>query len=354
VVEGGKLRYSPGLDGLRALACGAVFLFHAHVLHLVGGFLGVSVFFTLSGFLITSLLLDELRSGQGFSPRSFWRRRIFRIVPLYAMVTLTGTIWALGAGGPLGRDTLIGAAGSACFLINWILAWHGAAGGILNGNWSVAVEEQFYVTWPLALAGLRSRLRSERAIAFILATVAILIAGHRWMIASQGFTRSWYATDTQADALLIGCVVALGWRARSRLLHVGAALAIIVALFTARTDIQTARIIMPLTAVSTAILVPFIQEHPGPLAWGPLVAIGRRSFGIYLWGCPIVYLLRFQGGLHGLELVSLASVFTALVAEPTYRLVELPMRRLGRQSSRPESRHPLLPPGAVAPVEDAA
>src|SRR5437588_9660201 len=193
-----RLTYAPALDGLRAIACLSVMLYHAR--YLSGGFLGVDVFFTLSGFLITSLLLDELRSEQGAVDfRAFWRRRIFRIVPLLATVSFTLFLWGWVHGGAQGQATIVGAFSSLLFFVNWVVSHRTEGGGALTANWSVALEEQFYLVWPVVLSGLYRWRRSERAVAATVAAVAAALAVHRFvMVPGTSYTRVWFGIDTQA------------------------------------------------------------------------------------------------------------------------------------------------------------
>ena len=329
-----RLTYAPALDGLRAIACLSVMLYHAKLL--VGGFLGVDVFFTLSGFLITSLLLEELRSGGSVDLRAFWRRRVFRIIPLLATVTVTVFAWACVNGSGQAQKTIVGAAASLLFVVNWVAANHVGAAGALVANWSVALEEQFYLLWPLLLGLLYRWRRSERAVAWIVAGAAVALAVHRFTaVAGWGVARVWFGPDTQADALLAGCAVALGLRCRSRLVG-KVALVGLVGLLGLATDGSpfTMQWLVPATILCTALLVPVLAEEGRWLTWGPLRAVGRRSYGLYLWGTPISFLAYEVYGLRGLPLLLAIFPSTFAITEVTYRLIELPLRRLGRRPPR--------------------
>lgn len=328
-----RLSYAPGLDGFRAVACLAVMLFHAKLFHVTGGFLGVTMFFTLSGFLITSLLLDEVRATGGIDLREFWRR-IFRIVPLLATVSLTFALWGFLAGTSLGRATMFGALANALLITNVVVSRRSMAAGVISGGWSVALEEQFYALWPPIFSWLYRQVRSERAIAFGLAILAVAVAVHRWALAPIApWERIWFAPDTKVDGLLAGCAVALGLRCRSRLVSIYAGIVLIGLLFLVGQEqsVLVGQVAMPAAVLATALLLPFLQEHPGPLAWRPLVAVGRRSYGLYLWGGPLVYLARHSLALTGLPLVIVGIGGTFAVTEFTHRWLELPMRRRGRR-----------------------
>jgi peptidoglycan/LPS O-acetylase OafA/YrhL len=327
-----RLTYAPALDGLRAVACLGVMLYHAKYLH--GGFLGVDIFFTLSGFLITSLLLDQLRADGTVDLRAFWRRRVYRIIPLLAVVTLTWFVWGSVRHDVPGYATVAGAVASLLFATNWLVAhFGGRAAGALAANWSVAMEEQFYLCWPPVLSALYRWRRSERAIAGVVVAVAAGLALHRYAVApALPWSRGWFGIDTQADALLVGCAAALGLRCRSRWAGIAAA-AVLAGLLVHAGDSGpvTLGLLLPATTLATAVLVPVLVEHGGPLAWPPLRAMGRRSYGLYLWSCPINYVALEVYGLRGPLLLAVVFGTTFAVSEVTYRLVEVPLRRLGRR-----------------------
>ena len=206
--------------------------------------------------------------------------------------------------------------------------------------WSLSVEEQFYLLWPPVLCLLYRGRRSERVVAIVVAGAALAVAAHRWAIVpSIDWSRGWFGPDTQADALLAGCAVALGLRCRSRLAG-QVALVGLVGLLGLAVDGSpfTMRWLVPATIACTAVLVPVLADHGGWLAWRPLRAIGRRSYGLYLWGTPISFLAYEVYGLRGLALLLVVFPATFAVSEATYRLVEVPLRRLGRRPAPPALR----------------
>lgn len=343
VLGQGRLTYSPSLDGLRAVACIAVATRHAG-LPVPGGYLGVTIFFVLSGYLITTLLLEEV---QGVDLRGFWRRRVWRIAPLLVTVSTIGLAVALVVGH---HDTVIGGLGSFTLGLNWLVVQDPEAAGLLNGNWSVMVEEQFYLAWPLvivATAGVRRPVLLASVIAG-----AVTVAAWRYHLASEGWERTWFGTDTQLDGLLVGAAVALGAVAHSRALAVAAAWVIGWALVTAEPGVDSARFVIPAVIVATAVLLPFLRDHPRLLG-GPLPAIGRRSYGLYLWGGPIMYLAAHTLELEPVVAFVVGGAATAVVAEVTYRWVEVPLRRRGRSAAEHRGRQPGVagaPVGVVGPV----
>ena len=328
-----RLPYAPALDGLRAVACLSVMLYHAGVLP--GGFLGVDVFFTLSGFLITSLLLAELRADGAVDLRAFWRRRLFRILPLLATVSLTLAVWGVSHGGAVGRATVSGALASLLFGVNWLVTRGAEAAGALTANWSVAVEEQFYLVWPLALTVLVRLRRAEKTLALVVAAVAVALAVHRVAVVPHWeASRIWFGSDTQADGLLAGCAVALGLQCRSRLTAGVAAAGLVALLLFSGENSFTYQWGLPLTTLCTALILPVLADHGGWLAGRLLRAVGRRSYGLYLWGSAINFLALDVYGLHGARLMVVAFPATFLITEVTYRLVEVPLRRLGHRPAR--------------------
>ena len=339
-----RLAYSPGLDGLRAVACLAVMLYHAGLFHVKAGYLGVPVFFTLSGFLITSLLREELRGTGQIDLRAFWRRRVFRIIPLLAAVTAALALWGALDGSTVGRLTILGASATYLFVTNLVMNAHPGRAGALGANWSVAMEEQFYLFWPPLLAWLYRRVRSERLIAGGMVVLAVAIAAHRWMVAAQpGRSHDFYGPDLQADAILVGCAVALGLRCRSRRIGSTAILVIVGMFFVGGTSgLVAGRVALPIITIATALALPSLQEGPGWLGSRPLVWVGKRSYGLYLWGSALMHVARGRYGVeHPVLIVAVVAAVFA-VNEITYRAIEVPMRRRGSHPS-------IVPAGRVAP-----
>ncbi len=216
---GARLSYLPGLDGLRALAVGAVLLYHAGMPWMPGGFLGVELFFVLSGYLITSLLLGEWVAEGRIDLGAFWLRRARRLLPalfLLLAVTLVFAIFFMPdevAG--LRGDTLA----ASTYVTNWYLAFNQQSyfelvgrPSLLQHLWSLAVEEQFYLLWPLLFIGGMRLLRTRQSMR--IATLAGAVASTLLMLAlynpDADPSRIYYGTDTRAAGLLIGCTLAFG------------------------------------------------------------------------------------------------------------------------------------------------
>jgi len=353
-----KLHYMPGLDGLRALAVIAVLLYHADMKWIPGGFLGVDVFFVLSGYLITSLLLAEWRRRGSIDLKAFWTRRARRLVPTLALIlaaTLAFAVLVL-------PDEVAGLRGdaiaSAGYATNWYLilsqrSYFAAVGrpSLFRHLWSLAIEGQFYVLWPVVFVFAVARWSTRR---LLLATLAAALVSIGLMAALfdpvADPSRIYFGTDTRAAGLLIGAALALvrvpaelqrrAGRVPIDLLGLFA-LGLLVVL-NLRLDEFTPLLYQggfALVAIATATLIavavhPRARLVPAALSWMPLQWIGTRSYSIYLWHWPVFMLTRPQLDvmIGGASLLALRLVLTGVLAELSYRFVETPIRRgaLGR------------------------
>jgi peptidoglycan/LPS O-acetylase OafA/YrhL len=378
------LPYMPGLDGLRALAVIAVLLYHAGISWLPGGFLGVEVFFVLSGYLITALLLAEWRTKGSVDVKAFWMRRARRLLPAlyllivatlaYAVVFLPGEVAGL-------RNDALAAFG---YVTNWYLvlgheSYFEAVGrpSLLKHLWSLAVEEQFYLVWPLVFwLGVSfgaTRWRTRRVLMVALGGAAISVALMAALfVPGADPSRLYYGTDTRAAGLLIGAALAIVWtpelrqtRSRGRscptvrgfkrdraqgrfqrrwrwtvptlLDALGlAALGTLIFLCLRLGEFDAPLYRGGLAAVSLAtaaliMAISYPQTRLGSALLGhrPLRWIGERSYGIYLWHWPVYMVTRPQLDVpfDGIPLLALRLVATVLLADLSYRYVEMPIRR---------------------------
>ena len=347
----------PGLDGLRALAVVAVVVFHLNPAWLPGGFLGVDIFFVVSGFLITTLLVREhARTGRLDLP-AFWARRARRLLPALLVVIPFSVLLAWVSE----RDLLVGIGpqvlGALTFSFNWVQIAAGSnyfaatSPQLLTNLWSLAVEEQFYLAWPLITLGLLTAIRSARS---RIGIVLILAAGSGFLMAARfdpevGATRVYYGTDTHVFGLMIGAALALWWTtpeirgpafwiARRRP-ATALALGVLAGLMWWLDESRplTFRGGLVLASVASAVLIASAITG-GTLARAldlpALRWIGERSYGIYLWHWPVILVVNADygpvPGSAGFGWTRLWCVVVILaLADLCYRLVELPVRRRG-------------------------
>jgi peptidoglycan/LPS O-acetylase OafA/YrhL/lysophospholipase L1-like esterase len=357
--------YQPALDGLRALAVLGVLLYHAGVSWAPGGFLGVDAFFVLSGFLITSLLVDEWRTRGRIDFGAFWLRRARRLLPALVLVVIAVGAYAVFVARPDELERIRGDTfGSLLYVANWRQLFESsyfaklATPSPLRHTWSLGIEEQWYLVWPLALV-LMIRLTRDRRWAVIGLTAALAIGSAALMAAffqSADPSRVYYGTDTRAQALLLGAVLAfLVTRPRRRRPRQATATASLVGLECAgilalaylgwlwthvadtSTWLYAGGFLVEGLAVAALIAAATRPYSPilGPLlSLAPLRAIGRISYGVYLWHWPVyVYLTPARTGLDDAQLLVLRLAVTFALAVASYRLVEQPIRH--RTLSRP-------------------
>jgi len=345
----------PALDGLRALAVLAVIAFHADLTWARGGFLGVDAFFVLSGFVITRTMLDEHRRRGAVDLARFWSRRLARLLPalILVVVGLAGYLLLVRRTPP--ESFRADSVAALLYVSNWrfLAAGDGyfastADPSLLQHTWSLAIEEQFYVVWPLVVVGALRRARPRRAL-LVLATAAARPICRMADAAGAGESRLYFGSDTRAQSLLIGSALAvvllpdrplvMARRARGALHALAVAGLAGTALLWWRADGDAPWLYrggITAAALATALVIPSVAVLPGgmvarALGLGPLRGLGRISYGVYLWHWPVQLLLtRSATGLAGLALLGLRLVTTLALAAASYRLVELPIRQRRR------------------------
>ncbi len=336
-----------------------VVAFHLGSSLVPGGSLGVDIFFVLSGFLITSILLRQLATAGRISLTAFWTARLRRLWPVAVTVTAVTAVAARAVMIPEQWDeTRTDALASLAQVANWRLIADGGSyfesslgPSPFEHAWSLAVEEQFYFLWPIAIVlALRFGFVRSAWFAAALACAALVSAALMAELYSPAAPdRAYQGTDTRAQQLLVGCVLALVSAhaalspalmrvARSRLV-VWCALGLmaVVVAFVSGDDARLFRGgFLVFSMLAGVVVVAAARPAGGPvgwLGWGPLVAIGRRSYGIYLWHWPVIVVLGSylsdQGWQESSVVISQVAAI-AVLSELSYRLIERPARRLSR------------------------
>jgi peptidoglycan/LPS O-acetylase OafA/YrhL len=352
-------RYIHSVDGLRAVAVIAVLLYHLGIDWIPGGFLGVDLFFVISGYVITGLILDSIEKSGGLDLRAFYLSRIRRLVPaLIAMVVLT-TLY-IGVYAP---ETVRRFLGDLPYVftgtMNWALVnreqdYFETIGRppLLQHTWSLAVEAQFYLVWPLVLLFVLRYFGKKNisfvALAIALASgIALFLYSVQIDIKESAVSHVYFGTDTHSIGLFLGAALAVSWKPQNLtkeiskraqdfvdLIGVFGFLGLLSAfLFINESDPTLYRIAFPLTALfGCATLISVI--HPASrfapiLSTRPALWIGERSYGIYLWHWIVFQLTRPSIDLVGDDwaLYSLRVLIVFALADISYRYIETPVRR---------------------------
>jgi peptidoglycan/LPS O-acetylase OafA/YrhL len=376
-----RLPYMPGIDALRAIAVLAVFFYHVSTGGwMPGGFLGVDVFFVISGYLITALLLSEYRRAGHLDVLRFWMRRARRLLPAVAvMIAVTLVIAAIVVPGDV--PSLRGDALASLFYVN---NWHlilsdqsyfqeFARPSLFRHLWSLSVEEQFYLLWPLAFAAGMKLIGKQRLLLGVVAGAALSTLLMIVLFSRASPDRVFYGTDTRAVGLLLGVALAMVWHPSRLRPDVGRgagwvldAIGVFALVMVLRTFLDV-RDFDPglyhggflLLAVWTTLLVG-VLAHPAArlgrvLGNPPLVWLGLRSYSFYLWHWPILTLTRpgIDVPMHGPLLVALQLAATLAAADLSYRYVEQPFRQRRGSKTAPAwlgVGRPALAAGVAATV----
>ena len=347
--------YRPEIDGVRALAVVAVVAYHAGVPGFGGGFVGVDVFFVISGFLITGLLAGEVERSGRLSVAGFYGRRARRLLPVAAVVTVATVVvgwWVLS---PLDRgDLSADALATSTYTINLRLAAQhydylraDLFPSAFQQFWSLAVEEQFYLVWPLVLwAAVRGAAARRRAAVVVAGVVAVSFVVSLWWTRTAP-EWAFFALPARAWQLGLGALLALGWarverlddrvRAVAQLVGLAVVAAAVVGLSSA-TAWPGWWAAVPTVATLLILVGPPAGRATAGLGWAPLTWVGVRSYSWYLWHWPAmvfaaVALDRDIGGWPAL----LAGLGALALAHVTYALVEQPVRRAPRLVASPRA-----------------
>jgi len=376
-----EVPYLPGLDGMRALAVIAVMVYHANPAWLSGGFLGVEVFFVISGYLITLLLMSEWERTDGISLTGFWARRARRLLPaLFLMLFLLLTyswIFKWDTLGKLRGDLL----SSVFYVTNWYQIWVGQGYAATNDFvplrhlWSLAVEEQFYLVWPIVMLLTLRRTGTRRlarvaavlvaiALAITIATALLYQRGRigecsvtpeaYWTLGERCIDKAnalYLSTITRSSGLLLGAAFAMVWRpvaimrgplrrANRALDVVGVVGLVVLALLNWQLHFLTAEGADPWlfrggflwTSIATLMVIAAVTHRRTMVSRGlsirPLLWVGTRSYGLYLFHWPIYQIIReVAGNVLTLTEFVIAIAITIVITELSYTFVETPIRR---------------------------
>ena len=366
-VRGDSGGYMPGLDGLRALAVFAVIAYHLKLTWAPGGLLGVSLFFVLSGYLITNILLKQWERSGFIDLKDFWLRRARRLLPalfvMLAGVMLWVILWAPERLAALKPEALA----AVFYTSNWYLIFHqvsyfesfGPPSPLVH-LWSLAVEEQFYLFWPLLLGWGLGCFRQRKWLIGGTVAVTLASAAAMAMIYMPGHdpSRVYYGTDTRVFALLVGALLAMVWprgkmtgdlsgKKKLALDGAGSLGLLVVLLMIGKTSQYQTSLYqggLLLFSVAAACLVA-VMSHPASylgrlFGWGPLRWLGGCSYGIYLWHYPVIILTNPVVNTEGLNLsLTLGQIALSIILAALSRyLIEDPIRYGRRKGMRRRAR----------------
>jgi peptidoglycan/LPS O-acetylase OafA/YrhL len=343
--------YRPQLDGMRAVAVYLVVAFHAGISAFSGGFIGVDVFFVLSGYLVTQLLLRDFRATGGIDLRRFYSRRFRRLLPAaFVVLIVTAAVYTAVAAPADVHDAIGGFQSAFLYVANWhfISQSNDYFAADVNTNpvvhfWSLAVEEQFYLCWPLLLTGayLAARRAGERQwkiVRLIIAAglvVSLVAALH---ISTVNLSRAYYGTDTRAYELLAGALLAITPRVmtvarrRRRAVQALAPLNLAVLVVVATSTIHLGAIQRGVAAtICTCGLIVALEVSPAGLVKRALssptaVYLGRVSYGTYLWHWPVIVIATLRFHPNAVSLLALTALFGTALASLSFELVEQRVR----------------------------
>jgi len=340
-----KMKYEPSYDGLRACAVAGVIAVHVGV-PLPGGGTGVEVFFALSGFLITRILLDEEEKTGGVNLKRFYKRRVLRLAPalLSVLLVVTAYAWAIGNF----REQAFSSITALLYLMNFNRAFEWGSQVRLGHTWSLSMEEQFYFIWPFVLLLIPKGLRLK-------VTLFLIISVCLWrgwlLISGAGVERVYNGLDTHSEVLLMGCIAAMVGRGASNqvklnlirfayvpiaflaweVFYLNAASALGQGIGTIGIGVMSCWLILAL---------PDLVWLRAPLSLPVFVYLGRISYALYLWHFPILHIGRELGLPHWGKFTPVVSL---IVAAASYRWLEAPFLRLKERGAGSTINEPALP-----------
>lgn len=340
------LAYIPELNGLRAVAVGAVLLDHTLAEHFPGGFIGVDLFFVLSGWLITTILVREFERDNGINLGHFYARRALRLAPALLALLVAYTLLlflksVLKPDGAFVQQHLWAVLATGFYIMNWTQAFDLGPSGFLLHTWSLGIEEQFYLFWPVILIGILRYFGHTSAWRLVLILIVIVVGWRVFLVFEDASSwRIYHAFDTRIDTILIGCLLALAPLGQAHLL-VGRFSLCPVLILTITLLTLTSRFLyflgIPIIAFCAAwlILATLVGKPQSLLRqllrWSPLTYCGQISYGFYLWHFPILIIVAnyvSHQNFGQLKTLAITAILTLLIASASYHLLELPALRL--------------------------
>ncbi|MDG1410063.1 MAG: acyltransferase [Acidimicrobiales bacterium] len=345
--------HRPAFDGLRAIAVYAVVLYHADVDILSGGFIGVDLFFVLSGFLVTNVVLRDLSSEDIFSIWQFYARRARRLLPAATIVVVTMSIFTL-VSSPVGiRERILGdAQAGLLYFANYHFLWTnddyfnaGPAASPFLHFWSLAIEEQFYLIFPplmLLMTGPLLRRFGRKTLLYVPLLLCAATASVQVVLASKNPQAAYFRSDARAYQLFAGVLVAglfytSSGRARVLLVRSRAAeIAVILFVLGSLSVFSVSASSRGLAATFIACtLIAGLEASPASalarlLSRAPVVYLGVISYGTYLWHWPVVLVVSRYVETDAWLLAAIGALVGSALASLSYHLVEIPMRRSGK------------------------
>lgn len=368
-----QIGYLPSLDGLRGVSILAVMAFNTQPLFIKGGFVGVDIFFVLSGFLITTLLVQNFNRTSGIGLKHFYFRRALRLFPaLFALLIFYAVYAFLFQPADKAVMTLKGELYTLFYVANWVqVPPNSTHMGGLSHAWSLSVEEQFYIIWPLFLL-LLLKLKSKRVmILILLSLVTISVSLNVWFWQTGvPYLRMYFGSDTRANEILIGCIAALllSWGTFQRIesskwagqfnwvkwtfhsMALVSILGIVLSFFVLHHyDAFIYNGGFALISIGVSFIILDLVLFPSPISrvfeFAILAWIGRISYGLYLWHFPVFEASRqlFEGRTNAIFYKVFGLVVTFMVAAASFYFLEQPFLKLRRRFSfQDTAAQPLL------------
>jgi len=349
----GACPHLPALDGVRGLACAIVLACHVTLDGFPGGWVGVDLFFVLSGYLITSILLREYERKGRISLSRFYLRRLLRLTPALLFFLAIYSITPRFNEQPDHPTPVLYA---LLYITNWVMSLSPGKAGALGHTWSLGVEEQFYLLWPILLVIILGFSLKNRCFVIVVALIGLVLSWRVFLVLNGATAhRTFYGFDTRVDTVLIGCALAIWLSTATPTTHQGIKwvarasplllISLVVLIFSL--DWNTAAVnSVGFTIIgvwSAAIIVAAIAPGPNMLKtifnWPPLIALGGISYGVYLWHVPIIHILR-DYLQHPISLLFATGVASAGTAAVSYYVIEHPFLRLKLRYSATEPPPP--------------